>query len=516
MSDTREAELLQQVLQKDEEIVRLSKENTLLRQKLDALARRLFGMKSEKLSPDQLQLLLQEMEAPGPAEGKGFGSQPTETELSQPKKVSARPERQPRIPEHLPVVEEVLLPEPVKAAPHRWRCIDPKGEVSTRIDFEPARFFQVRTLRPKYVERGAVDAVPINAPLPKTILERGIAAPGLVAQIVVAKYCDHLPLFRQESIYWTRHGVPLKRQSMAEWVGLAAFWLKPIYQEIHRLVFKDGYAQLDETPGRYLAPGNGKTKLGYFWVGSNARDETVFHWETSRAATCLENIVPADFKGVIQCDGYEAYDCFAKRRGGQITLAGCMAHVRRKFVEASEHSPRTAGWFLLQFQNLYAIESELRKNRAGPNLRQAVRGHQSRPIMDRLHRALIRLKTKNRFIPQSSMGKAINYALRQWSSLLLFIDKGQLEIDNNRVENAIRPTAIGKKNWLFIGDAKAGERSAIIYTIIEACRRRKIDPWEYLRDVLTRLPSMTNHQIKDLTPEAWAKERQAKALAAAA
>lgn len=516
MSVARETELLQQIAQQKEELRRLALENEVLRQKIDALARRHFGVKSEKLSPDQLQLLLQEMETPGPAEGKGSGSQPSETELPQPKKVSARRERQPRIPEHLPIVEEVLKPEQVNAEPQRWRCIDPIGEVSTRIDYEPARFFQVRTLRPKYVERGVVDAVPINAPLPETILERGIAAPGLIAQIVVAKYCDHLPLYRQESIYWNRHQVPLKRQTMAEWVGLAAFWLKPIYQEIHREVFKDNYAQLDETPGRYLSPGNGKTKLGYFWVGSNAKGECVFHWETSRAATCLENIIPADFKGVIQCDGYGAYDCFAKTRGDRITLAGCMAHVRRKFVEASEHAPRPAGWFLRQFQHLYAIESELRKERAGPRLRQAVRQHQSRPIMDRLHRALVRLKARRRFVPQSSMGKAINYALGQWSSLLVFLENGQVEIDNNRVENAIRPTAIGKKNYLFIGDAQAGEQSAIIYTIIEACRRRKINPWEYLRDVLTRLPSMTNHQVKDLTPEAWLKQRQDEALAAAA
>jgi transposase len=516
MTSDRETELLNQLKLKDEELARLSKENTLLRQKVDAMARRLFGVKSEKLSPAQMQLLLQEIESPGPAEGKESGSQPKETELRQPKKVPARKERRPRIPEHLPVVEEVLKPEQVKAEPERWRCIDPIGEVSTRIDYEPARFFQVRTLRPKYVERGVADAVPINAPLPKTILERGIAAPGLVAQVVVAKYCDHLPLYRQESIYWNRHQVWLPRQTLSEWVGLAAFWLKPIYQEIQKEVFSKGYVQIDETVIRLLAPGTGKTKQTYFWVANDPKGDSVFHWEPGRAASCLEKIVPGDFKGIIQRDGYEGYDCFAKTRKGQIKMAGCMAHTRRKFDEAKGYSPRLAGWFLRQFQHLYAIESKLRDERAGPNLRQAVRQHQSRPIMDRLHRAMIRLKTKNRILPQSPIGTAINYALGQWPSLLVFLENGQIEIDNNGVENAIRPTAIGKKNWLFVGDEEGGEHSAIIYTIIEACRRRSINPWEYLRDVLTRLPCMTNHQVKDLTPEAWAKDRQKQVLAAAA
>ena len=214
----------------------------------------------------------------------------------------------------------------------------------------------------------------------------------------------------------------------------------------------------------------------------------VFHWETSRAATCLDNIIPVDFGGTIQCDGYEAYDCFARRRGGQIVLAGCLAHVRRKFYDARETAPKVAGWFLKHFQNLYALEAQLRNARAGPKLRQAERASLSRPVLARLHRALVRLKTAHRFLPRSLMGKAIDYALNQWPSLLVFLEDGRLEIDNNLIENAIRPTAIGKKNWLFIGEAQAGERSAIIYTIIECCRRRGLDPFAYLRDVFTRLP----------------------------
>lgn len=481
-------------------IAELEKENTLLRQKIDALARKIYGVSSEKLDPAQLHLLLQGLDEPGKA------PEPVEAEAPRRSKVPSPPRaRTLRLPEHLPVIEEVIEPEPVKACRDAWRRIG--QEISERLDYEPARFLRRRIVRPKYVRRGATDGVPVVAALPDSLLERSLVAPGLLAQIVVSKYCDHLPLYRQEAIYWSRHQVWLPRQTMAEWVGLAAEWLKPIYQEIKQGVLHDGYVQIDETPIRYLAPGNGKTKLGYLWTCGAPRGDVIFHWETSRAATCLANLIPADFSGTIQCDGYEAYDCFAKGRGEAIVLAGCLAHVRRKFYEARETAPKVAGWFLKHFQNLYALEAKLRSARAGPKLRQAERASASRPVLARLHRALVRLKTVRRYLPKSLMGKAIDYALNQWPSLQLCIEDGRLEVDNNLCENAIRPTAIGKKNWLFFGEAEAGERSAVIYTIIESCRRRGLDPFAYLRDVFTRLPSMTNWQIKAITPEAWAKSR---------
>ena len=494
----REAQLLERIAEQDKEIA-------LLRQKLDLVLRKLFGAKSEKLDPDQLLLLLHgEDSVPGKSPEPVAAEEPRRS-----KDPSSPRERKPRLPEHLPVIEEVIIPEPVKAAPEQWRRIG--EEVSERLDYEPGRFMRLRTVRPKYVRRGEVDAVPVVAPLPACLLERSLVAPGLLAQIVVSKYCDHMPLYRQESIYWNRHQVWLPRQNLADWVGLAADWLRPVYQEIKNGVLRQGYLQIDETPIRYLAPGNGKTKLGYLWTCGVPRGDVLFHWETGRGAACLDNIIPVDFSGVLQCDGYEAYDCFARRRS-QIVLAGCMAHVRRKFYEAQDQSLRVAGWILKHFEHLYALESKLRKARAGPALRQAERASLSRPVLARLHRALIRLKTKHRFLPRSAMGKAIDYALGQWTSLLVFLEDGRLEIDNNRIENAIRPTAVGKKNWLFIGDAEAGDRSAIIYTVIENCRRRDIDPFAYLRDIFTRLPSATNWQVKDLTPEAWAKAQVGEKL----
>jgi len=243
-----------------------------------------------------------------------------------------------------------------------------------------------------------------------------------------------------------------------------------------------------------------------------------FHWETSRSAQCIDNIIPVDFAGVVQCDAYAAYDSFAKRQDRpqrQVTLAGCMAHARRKFFEAKEQAPQVAGWVLRQFQNLYAIEERLRKERAGPREREAVRAGENAMVHRRLHRLLIGLKTRKRYLPRSLMGKAIDYALENWEALEVYLANGRVEVDNNLVENAIRPTALGKKNWLFFGDANAGQRSAIIYTIIENCRRHGLDPYAYLRDVLTKLPKLTNRQIGDLTPAAYAKALQKPELRAA-
>ena len=480
---------------------RLERENALLRQKLDALIRRLFGRQSEQLDPTQLQLLLQGVEptpAPAPAESEPEPPPP------RPSAPAVKADRSARLPEHLPVVEEVLDPAAVQACPDAWRCIG--QEVSEQLDYEPARFLRRRLIRRKYVARGEVDSGPIIAPLPPCLQERGLPTAGLLAQVVIAKYCDHLPLYRQEAIYRQRHGVHLPRQTLARWVGLAADWLRPLYDAIRTGVLAGGYVQVDETPIAYLEPGHGSTRQGYLWTYACPGGDVLFDWQTGRGAKCLEQVIAPEFTGTIQCDGYNAYPAFARSRAPvQITLAGCWAHVRRKFHEALAQAPRLIGWLLRQMGHLYCIEKKLREQRAGPRLRAAVRAHQSRPIQERIRRALVRLKITHRPLPQSLLGQAIEYALGQWPTLGAWLSDGRVEIDNNLVENAIRPTAVGKKNWLFVGDKDAGKRGAIVYTIIESCRRRGIDPHAYLCDVLTRLPSLTNWQIKEIVPAAWAK-----------
>jgi len=500
----REAQLEQQLAESQQRLAAVERENQFLRQKIDLLVRRVFGSSSEKLSSAQLELLQ-----------LSDSATVLETPVSAPeperRAAPARQPKVPRLPDNLSVVEEVIDPEPVKAQPENWRCIG--QEVTELLDYEPGRFFKRRTVRRKYVHRTEPDTAPVIAPLPECLQERGLAAPGLLAHVLVSKYCDHLPLYRQEQIFQRRHHINLPRQTLVRWVALAAEWLRPIYDQIRTGVLAGGYVQVDETPVDYLEPGHGKTRQGYLWTGSRPGGDVFFSWHTSRAAACLEKLIPVDFKGTLQCDGYAAYPSFVSGRQGALVLAGCWAHARRGFYEGREQSPRASGWFLRQIQNLYRIESGLRDLKAGPALRQAVRAHQSRPIVERIGRALVRLKTLKRFLPKSQMGEAIDYTLGQWSTLQVYLEDGRVEIDNNLVENAIRPTALGKKNWLFIGEAQAGQRGAIIYTLVESCRRRGQDPYAYLRDVLTRLPHMTNRQVPEVTPAAWCKAQRQLQLA---
>ena len=475
----------------------LQQENALLRQKVEALIRRVFGSSSERIDPAQLELLLQ----------LAAGATPT-PDVLRVEVIRSRPSRQPRaqrLPENLPVVEQVIDPEPVKTQPEQWRLIG--QEVSEQLDYEPAHFLRRRLIRRKYVHTSDPDRAPIIAPLPEKLQERGVAGPGLLAHVVVSKYCDHLPLYRQEQIFAQRHKINLPRQSLARWIELCADWLQPIYEHIRTGVLAGGYVQADETPIEYLAPGNGQTKQGYLWTCSRPGGDVFYRWETSRAAECLGHLLGREFQGVVQCDGYSAYRAFAQRTR-EIKLSGCWAHARRKFHEAREQTPGRAGWILRQIQHLYRIEARLRETKAGPALRQSVRSHQSRPIVERLRQTLVLFKSSRRHLPQSLLGQAIDYALGQWTTLEVYLEDGRVEIDNNLVENAIRPTAIGKKNWLFIGEAGAGQRGAIIYSIIESCRRRKIDPYTYLRALLQRLPHMTNQQIPQVTPAAWAKAQR--------
>jgi transposase len=241
----------------------------------------------------------------------------------------------------------------------------------------------------------------------------------------------------------------------------------------------------------------------------------VFVWRTSRSAQALSNIIPADFSGTIGCDGYSVYQSHAAKSNGSLRLAACWAHVRRKFDEAKAGHPRPAATVLLLIQQLYRIEKQLRQNKASAKLRQVKRAEHSRMITERIGTLLKHWKERERFLPQSLMGKAIDYTLTLWAHLQVYLEDGRVEIDNNMVENTIRPTAVGKKNWLFIGDADTGERSAIMFTLIEACRSRSIDPWEYLRDVLTRLPAMTTGQLDEVMPDAWANARRGRCQAPA-
>lgn len=494
---------------RDAELVRLRAENELLRQKVDLLLRKFFGATSEKLDPAQLELLL----SPDAAKKPDAADREPAAELDlkpQPKRKANA--RKPRLPEHLPVEEIIIDPEPVKACPVAWRCIG--SETTEQLDYQPGRFLCRRLIRRKYVKVADKAAAPIIASLPPSLQEGCLATPGLIAEIVANKYAWHQPFYRQESIFAQRYDVAIPRQTMMNWEDLAAFSLRPLYQQLRASLLTATCLQVDETPVRYLEPGNGKAKTGYFWVYRTADGTLVYDWRSSRAHGCLDEVLRHEshdgkvisFQGVLQSDGYVAYETYRKlaaSRGQVIELAACWAHARRKFHDAIDQSPRLVGWFLRQIGLLYAVESELRDQYAGPILRQARRSSDSRLIYQRIGKALARLLARRGILPKSPLGMAIRYILDLWPRLGVFLHDGRVEIDTNLVENAIRPSAVGKKNWLFIGSEGSGWKAAVFYTLIANCRHHGIDPHSYLKDVLERLPHCRTSQVAELLPANW-------------
>lgn len=469
-------------------------ENKLLRQKLELFLKRYFGgTKNEGLDPKQLELLLAglaAMTAPAPVV-----ESPKPARLT----AAARPVRQP-LPAHLETERVVLEPEEVQQQPAGWRKLG--EEVTEELDWKPAQFIKRLYIRPKYANAERI----VIAPLPARLIEKGLPGAGLLTQVIVGKYEDHLPLYRQERIYRERHGVNLSRQTLCGWVEVAADWLSPIYREMKAGLVAGDYLQADETPIRYLDPDvKGKSQSGWLWTYSQPQGDVVFEWQVSRSREGPRAFLNS-FRGKLQTDGYGVYESLARERGAELILIGCWAHARRGLHEALGEG-RSAAWLVGQISRLYAVEKQLREQQAGPQLRAAVRAWQSRPILERLRRALE--VVRRRVLPKSRLGQAIDYTLARWAALIRYVDDGRLEIDNNLCENSIRPTAVGKKNFLFIGHPDAGQRSAVIYSVLGSCRRHGINPAEYLQDVFERLPKAKTSEVKSLTPAAWAKARRA-------
>ena len=502
MSDGERQRLLDEIARRDQVI-------DLLRQQVDALTRRLFGSKSESLDPGQLELLLDPDAAKKPEAAESADPGPAAEPVPPRQRKGPRP---PRIPEHLPVEEEILQPSFVLADPSAWRRIG--EEVTERLDYRPGRFLRHRLVRPKYVRKGDPLAKPVIAALPPSLQDRCTATPRLIAEVVANRFAHHLPYYRQAEIF-ARQGVALHRRTLCDWADLAAHWLGGIYRTIRDEHRRSNYLQIDETPIRYLQPGHGSTRTGYLWTSHLPGGSVFYHWREGRDQGGITDILGDDpVPRILQCDGYSAYPAWAKDKA-HIRLMGCHAHVRRKFFEAKDQMPGLTAWLLRQIGHLYRIEKELRDQRAGPMLRDAVRASQSRPIHQRLKQAIDRLSRRRSILPQSLLGKAIRYALNQWEPLTVYLGDGRVEIDNNGTENAIRPTKLGAKNWMFIGSGEAGQKTAILYTLVENCRRLGIAPGDYLTDVLERLPGMTAREGNRLTLAAWLAQRRAKQAAAA-
>ena len=406
-----------------------------------------------------------------------------------------RPKRQP-------------LPGQLERIEHRYEIdsgLCPQGhaltrigeEISEQLDCEPTRFFVHRHIRGKYA--CACCQTVLAAAMPAQIIDKGIPAPGLLAQVVLAKFDDHLPLYRQEEIY-RRSGVHIPRASMAQWVGLCGVRLEPLAQALKDHLLAQPVLHADETPVAELAPGTGKTHRAYVWVyRSAATPAVVFDYCASRAGAHARDFLQ-DWSGTLLTDDFSGYKALYAQ--GRIKEAGCWAHVRRKFFEAHKLvGGAIAQEALARIGALYAIEQDIRAH--SPDERTTLRQQRSQPLLDALHAWLI---GQRQLLAKADVtARAIDYVLGRWRALCVFASDGRVPIDNNAVENAIRPLALGRRNWLFVGSPQAGSRAAVLMTLIESAKLCEVDPWAYLKDVLTKLPTWPNSRLGDLLPHNWAK-----------
>lgn len=457
--------------------------------------KQLFGAgKNEKLDPAQRQLDLH-----GVDEVRAEVSERTEKITYERSKSREPRQSAAETFAHLPVTETVtIVPEAVKNDPDLYEQI---GEERTfEIDMIPGKLVKREIVRPKYRHRLDRSRAPLLAPAPARVVPGGYASAGLIAWVVISKYLDHLPLYRQEQIS-ARWGAPISRRTMCDWVEVAAMWLEPLYRHMHRQLIAGHYLQADETPIRCNDPDHerGQTLQCYLWVISRPRSDVVFAFRQSRSYDQLPSLL-GGFRGVLQSDQYGAYASHEKKTEG-IVRVGCWAHARRRFHDAIDERPKAANLVLRIISKLYRLEAKWDEANVTDERAALRKQHFARPL--RWLRRIVEALAKQA-LPQSQLGKACAYLLNHWDVLIEHQNHSCTRIDNNLVENAIRPSAIGKKNWLFIGHPDAGQRSAIIYSLVISCRRHDKDPYAYLRDVLRRLPSMTNKDdLTPLTPAGW-------------
>ena len=477
------------------------------------MIRRLFGSKGEKIDPAQLELLFKDL--PGKLEASLGADAPEEAASNAAEQKPAAKQRaahRSRITglDNLPVEITEIIPDLVTADPEAFeRCGE---EVTELLDITPAKFFRHRIVRVKFRRKVQRHLPPIVAPAPATPLVGGLPAAGLLAHLLVGKYIDHLPLYRQQAIFH-RHGISIPRDLIVHWIQQSIGLLESVASAIRAETLASNYLQVDETPVRYLVPGSGKAQQGYLWVASSPGGSLFYHWGVGRGQDQLIETLGGNFRGDIQCDGYGVYKAHAKANP-QTRLIACLAHIRRTFVEALEVGPDMhAARIIMLIAHLYRIEKDLRETKAGSALRESERAWRSAPIIARIKATMETALPKHR--PQSLVGKALAYGLRHWDALARYLEDGRFEIDNNLVENAMRPVKLGAKNWLFFGSKDAGHQAAVIYTIVENCRRHGVPVEAYLRDLLTRLPVTTDVQtIATLTPARVAAIRSRKPAAA--
>jgi transposase len=486
-------------------------QNERLRQIIKELQRHRFGRRAETLPEDQMLLGLEDVE-------QAAASAEIATEAADPAERASRTTKRQMnrgsLPKHLSRVEMVVDIDDY-ACPCCGKALHRIGEdTSERLDIVPAQFRVLVVRRPKYGCR-ACENVVVQAPAPPRLIEGGLPTEATVAQVLVAKYADHLPLYRQAQIY-ARQGIELDRSTLADWVGRAAFLLRPIHERLLAALKRSTKLFADETTAPVLDPGRGRTKLGQLWAyarddrpwgGTDPPGVAYVYAPDRKAERPIAHL--AGFKGILQVDGYSGYRVLAER--GDVQLAFCWSHVRRRFYELAAAGPAPiASEALERIAGLYAVEKDIRGRNADE--RRAMRQDRSRPIVDELEPwlraklALISQKTK--------LAEAIRYALSRWDGLSRFLDDGCIEIDSNVVERSIRPIALNRKNALFAGSDGGGEHWAVIASLIETCKLNGVEPYAYLADVISKIVNgHPNSRINELLPWAYPAAQSLKHVA---
>ena len=458
-----------------------------------------FGRQSERLDPDQLALALEDLDsdiarveadlpqlAPGKEQKPGRAS-----------------DDRPSLPDHLPR-EDVTLDIDASLCPCCGGAIHKIGEtVSEMLDYVPARLQVLPICRPKYGCRACKNIH--QAPAPERPITKGLPSPGLLAHVLVSKYCDHLQLYRQSQIF-ARNGVVLNRSTLANWVGGGSWWLETLHARLAANIFASNKLFADDTSIPVLDPGRGRTRTGRFWV--YARDDrswagsdppaAVFFYSPDRKAERPAAHLDR-FRGVLQVDGYAGFERLTA--GGDIVLAACWAHARRKFYEFNQATGSPiATEVLRRIADLYAIEREIRGRSAAE--RQGVRDIRSRPLADAMKPWLE--NQLRRVPPRGGLAEAIRYTLARWPAFCSFLDDGRVELDTNAVERAIRPVTLGRKNHLFAGSDGGADRWAIIASLFATTKLNDVEPYAYLKDVLERMThGHPMSRIDDLLPWNW-------------
>ena len=468
-----------------------------LQHELDNLKRMIFGSKRESFIPQNIpstQLKLG-IEAEAIATCSVIKSQKIEYTRNRVEVKKEHPGRT-KLPEHLERREIIIEPSQKTEG-----CKKIGEEITEELEYEPGKLFVNRYVRPKYVtaENNSIIIAPmLERPLPKAIV-----GPGLLAQIIIDKYVDHLPLYRQEQRF-KREGVDIPYSTISDWIKNGCALLDPLGEALKKIVISSDYLHADETPLKVLdknkkGTSTGSVHRGFYWVYHNSIDNLV--WFDYREGRGREgpNQILKDFKGYLQTDGYNVYDIFKENK--DITVLHCMAHARRKFFEAKENNAAIAEYALEQIGLLYAIERKAKEQQLTADETLQLRQAEAVPILESLGKWM--KETYVTSLPKSTIGKALGYSIERWAELVMYASDGKLNMDNNPVENSIRPVAIGRKNYLFAGSHEAAERSAMLYSFLGTCKLNSINPFIWLQDILRRISNYPINKIEELLPQNW-------------